>query len=84
MELQRRAHSPWASPWGEFVYRVAVFLRVVALLAGVVIAGLVLVHLVRDGWAPFLLQACGEACVFLTVGILLQLVVLVRNRSVRP
>lgn len=84
MEPQRRAQSPWASPWGEFAYRAAVFLRVVALLAGVVIAGLVLVHLVRDGWAPYLLQACVEAGVFLVVGILLQLVVLVRNRAVRP
>ena len=59
------------------------FLRVVALLAGVVIAGLVLVDLVRDGWAQHLLQACVEAGVFLVVGILLQLVVLVRNRAVR-
>ncbi|ANP74805.1 hypothetical protein [Cryobacterium arcticum] len=84
MESQRRAHSPWASSWGEFAYRAAAFLRVVALLAGVVITGLVLVHLVRDGWAPYLLQACGEAFVFLTVGILLQLVVLVHNRAARP
>ena len=83
MEPQRRAHSRWAAPWGEFVYRIAVFLRVVALLAGVVIAGLVLVDLVRDGWASYLLQACVEAGVFLVVGILLQLVVLLRNRAVR-
>ncbi|TFD91578.1 hypothetical protein E3T61_08945 [Cryobacterium lactosi] len=84
MEPQRRAHSRWASPWGEFTYRAAVFLRIVALLAGVVMAGLVLVHLVREGWASFLLQACVEAGVFLVVGILLQLVVLVRDRAVRP
>lgn len=84
MEPQRRAHSRWASPLGEFVYRVAAFLRVVALLAGVVVAGLVLVHLVRDGWAPYLLQACCEAGVFLGAALLLQLVVLVRNRAVRP
>jgi hypothetical protein len=84
MEPQRRAHGLWASPWGEFTYRVAVFLRVVALVAGVVIAGLVLVHLVRSGWASFLLQACVEAGVFLVVGILLQLVVLLRDRAVRP
>lgn len=84
MEPQRRAHGRWASPWGEFFYRAAVFLRVVALLVGVVMAGLVLVHLVRDGWAPYLVQACGEAGVFLVVGILLQLVVLVRNRALRP
>lgn len=84
METQRRAHGRWASPLGEFVYRVAAFLRVVTLLAGVVVAGLVLVHLVRDGWAPYLLQACGDAGVFLVAGILLQLVVLVRNRAVRP
>jgi hypothetical protein len=84
MEPQRRAHSRWASPWGEFAYRVAAFLRAVALLAGVVIAGLVLVHLVHDGWASYLMQACGDAGMFLVAGILLQLVVLVRNRAVRP
>jgi hypothetical protein len=84
MQPQRGTHGLWASPWGEFAYRVAVFLRVVALLVGVVIAGLVLVHLVRDGWAVYLLQACVEAGVFLVAGILLQLVVLVRNRAVRP
>ncbi|WP_133163812.1 hypothetical protein [Cryobacterium zongtaii] len=79
MKPQRRAHGRWVSPWGEFAYRVAVFLRVVALLAGVVMAGLV-----REGWASFLLQACVEAGSFLVVGILLQLVVLVRDRAVRP
>ncbi|WP_104135132.1 hypothetical protein [Cryobacterium sp. Y62] len=84
MEPQSRAHSPWASPWGEFVYQAAVFLRVVVLLAGAVIVGLVLVHLVRDGWAPFLLQACADAGAFLVGGLLLQLVVVVRNHAVRP
>ena len=84
MELQPRAPSPWASPLGEFFYRVAVFLRVVALLAGVVMAGLVVVYLVRDGWASFLLQACIEAGLLLVAAILLQLVVLARNRAVQP
>ena len=83
MEPQPRAHSLWASPWGEFFYRAAVFLRVVALLVGGVMAGLVAVYLVRDGWAAFLLQACIEAGVLLVAAILLQLVVLARNRAVR-
>ncbi|POH62987.1 hypothetical protein C3B61_15020 [Cryobacterium zongtaii] len=72
------------SPWGEFFYRVASFMRVGALSGVVVIGGLVVAYLLRNGWAAFLLPACIEMGGLLAVGFLLHLVVVARNRSVRP
>jgi hypothetical protein len=82
MDSPGRARSRWESPWGRFFYRVAVFLRVIALACGVVMGALVVAYLLRSGWAEFLLPACIEAAVILAVGFLLQLVPFARNRSV--
>jgi hypothetical protein len=78
-----RLSSRWDSPWGRFFYRTAVFLRVVALVSGVVMGSLVVAYLLRSGWASFLLPACIEAGVILAIGFLLQLVPIARNRSER-
>ncbi|MBK4347094.1 hypothetical protein [Lacisediminihabitans changchengi] len=84
MDSPSRSRSRWDSPWGRFFFRAAVFLRVVALLCGVTMGGLVLAYLLRSGWASFLLPACIEAGVILAFGFLLQLVPFARNRAVRP
>ena len=85
MDLPSRARSHfWVSTWGEFVYRVASFLRVVVLSGVIVIGGLVVAYLLRNGWTAFLLPACIEMGVLLAGGFLLQLVVVARNRTVRP
>jgi|GEM_PF-4842800 len=83
MDSLSRARSRWDSPWGRFFYRVAVFLRVVALMCGIVMGGLVVAYLLRSGWEAFLLPACIEVGVIFTTGFLLQLVPFARNRSVR-
>lgn len=84
MDSADRRRSRWESPWGQFVYQSAVFLRVVALLCGVVMGAIVVGFLLRVGWSSFLVPACIESAAILAVGFLLQLVPRARNHAVRP